>query len=145
VSPQSKVEEKEKKRLYREAMLHVHPDKFSMKENKIDIATEVTSKLIEIYKYGQLNELKLFHAHIFLGNALEETSIHSNKLINVSNDIYLIQEMGVFKQKLAQAKARPTYRVLKDYVNPMTFADELKLYYEDRLFKLRKRTRKAQV
>jgi hypothetical protein len=146
VSPQSKVEEKEKKRLYREAMLHVHPDKFSMVENKIDIATEVTSKLIEIYKMGNLRELQLFHAHIFSGNALLQTEdTHREHSGSSIKDKYLKQEKEALEQQLLQAKNRQTYRVLKDYENPMLFAEELKVYYADRLFKLRKRTRKAQV
>lgn len=145
-STKSKEENKELKRLYREAMLHVHPDKFSMEENKIDIATEVTSKLIEIYKTGNLRELQLFHAHVFSGNALLETEdthrVHSGSSIE---DGYLKQEKEALEQQLIRAKNRQTYRVLKDYENPMLFAEELKAYYADRLFKLKKRTRKAQV
>lgn len=144
-NPTSKEEQKEKKRLYREAMLHVHPDKFSMNEDKVDLATEVTSKLIEIYNSGSLNELQLFHAHIFSGNAIDVAGIGSNPSSRVSDDIYLIRERENLEQQLIQAKNRPTYIVLKTYQNPMLFAEELKHYYEDRLFKLRKRTRKARV
>ncbi|MCZ4695436.1 hypothetical protein DWB61_10920 [Ancylomarina euxinus] len=144
VATESKEVEKEKKRLYREAMLHVHPDKFSMNEDKVDLATEVTSKLIEIYKTGNLRELELFHAHIFSGNALLQTEdadrAHSGSAIE---DSYLKQEKEALEQQLILAKNRQTYRVLKDYENPMHFAEELRLYYTDRLFKLRKRTRKA--
>lgn len=144
-NPTSKEEQKEKKRLYREAMLHVHPDKFSMNEKKIDQATEITSKLIEIYRSGNLEELKLFHTHIFSGNALEETPKRINQTSSIGDDLYLILEKENLKQKLIQAKNRPTYQVLKNYKNPMSFADELKFFYEDRLCKLRKRTRKTQI
>ena len=61
-------QQKEKKRLYREAMLHVHPDKFFRNEEQTDIATEVTRQLIEIYKTGTLETLQAYHAHIFMGN-----------------------------------------------------------------------------
>ncbi|MDE5422023.1 hypothetical protein L3073_07360 [Ancylomarina sp. DW003] len=141
----SKEEEKERKRLYREAMLHVHPDKFSMNENKIDLATEVTSMLIEIYNFGSLNELQLFHAHIFSGNAIGQANLNSKQSTPVSDDIYLIREKENLEQQLIQAKSRPTYRVLQDYENPMLFAGELKAYYTDRLLKLRKRTRKTHI
>lgn len=144
-NPTSKEEQKEKKRLYREAMLHVHPDKFSMNEDKVDLATEITSKLIEIYNSGSLNELQLFHAHIFSGNALEKTDHNLSQPTHISDDEYLIREKKIIEQQLNKAKNRPTYQVLKNYKNPMSFADELKFFYEDRLFKLRKRTRKAQV
>ena len=38
----------EKKRLYKEAMFHVHPDKFSMQPEHTELATEVTTKLIQV-------------------------------------------------------------------------------------------------
>jgi beta-glucosidase-like glycosyl hydrolase len=147
-SPESKEIDKEKKRLYREAMLHVHPDKFSTNKDKIeiDLATEVTSKLIDIYRSGSLQELQLYHAHIFYGNALlQSPDSHHSYSNTVMDDSYLKHEKEELKQKLAQAKKRPTYRVLKDYENPMLFAEELKAYYTDRLFKLKKRTRKVRV
>ena len=143
---ESGEDRKEKKRLYREAMLHVHPDKFSMNEDKIDLATEITSQLIQIFKAGNLRDLQLFHTHVFSGNALlqiEDTQrAHSRSSIE---DNYLKQEKKALEQQLILAKNRQTYRVLKDYENPMLFAEELKAYYTDRLLKLRKRTRKAQV
>ncbi len=145
-TPNSKEDTKELKRLYREAMLQVHPDKFSMNENKLDLATEITSKLIEIYRSENLKELQLFHAHIFSGNALQQEFNATTGTLNpVSEDLYLKHQKETLEQKLAVARNRPTYCVLKDYQNPMHFADELKDYYEDRLFKLRKRTRKAQL
>jgi len=137
---------KEKKRLYREAMLHVHPDKFSMNEDKIDLATEVTSKLIQIYQSGSLEELRLYHNHIFSGNALMQSIDTSNMRLNSAlKDLYLEKEKEELERQLIHAKNRHTYRVFKEYENPMSFADELKAYYTDRLFKLRKRTRKARV
>lgn len=145
-APSSKEEIKELKRLYREAMLHVHPDKFSMNEDKIDLATEITSKLIEIYNSENLEELQLFHSHIFSGNALQQPLDSIPKVLNsLPEELYLVRQKEKLEQKLAQAKNRPTYRVLKDYKHPMHFAEELKAYYSDRLFKLRKRTRKAKA
>jgi hypothetical protein len=142
----SKEDKKELKRLYREAMLQVHPDKFSMNEEKLDLSTEITSKLIEIYRSGNLKELQLFHAHIFSGNALQQTHDSTPNAENsLSDDLYLKQKKEDLEHKLTAAKSRATYIVLRNYQNPMHFADELKNYYEDRLFKLRKRTRKARV
>ncbi len=142
----TKEERKELKRLYREAMLQVHPDKFSMHTDKLDLATEITSKLIEIYRSGNLKKLQLFHAHIFSGHALDQTSIASQNHKNaLTDDLYLKHQIDELEHKLKHAKNKVSYRVLKDYQNPMHFADELKDYYEDRLFKLRKRTRKAYV
>lgn len=135
---------KEKKKLYREAMLHVHPDKFSMNHEKIDVATEITTKLIEIYQTGNLVELQIFHAHIFSGNALEQFE-NGDKYKGeiLVKDIYLQKELEILIQRIEKAKASHTYKVLTEYENPLTFIKELKEYYEDRIFKLKKRTRKA--
>ncbi len=83
--------QKEKKRLYREAMLFVHPDKFSMHDDKIDLATEVTTKLIEIYQTGDLAELQIFHTHIFSGNALMHLPETSKKINHNKEWIYRIE------------------------------------------------------
>lgn len=132
-------EEKEKKRLYREAMLYVHPDKFSTEIDKLEVATEVTTKLIEIYSSSDLKTLKAFHKHILAGSIFNTTSIVKND--EKSN--YLLLEIEKTEQQIATIKNKHTYKVLEEYTNPMTFLDELKAYYDDRLFKLRKRTRKG--
>ncbi|MDD3723527.1 MAG: hypothetical protein PHW92_13760 [Lutibacter sp.] len=137
--------QKEKKRLYREAMLFVHPDKFSIHDDKIDLATEVTTKLIEIYKTGNLAELQIFHTHIFSGNALMHFSEVSEKNANTKVDSYLQKEIEKLEKQLQLAKTNHTYKVLTEYENPHTFIDELKEYYKDRIFKLKKRTRKANL
>lgn len=140
----NKEEQAEKKRLYREAMLYVHPDKFSMQENAEDLATDITTKLIEIYQTGSLDELKAYHAHIFNGNV--NLLIAENKVITNSNQHdYLIGEIQKLKQQLEELKKEQLYKVLTEYENPLTFLNELKEYYTDRVMKLRKRTRKANV
>jgi len=139
-------DQKELKRLYREAMLYVHPDKFSMHHEKIDLATEITTKLIEIYQTGNLEALQTYHTHIFSGNALlqfiKPASVKSD---SIAKDTYLQQELEQLIQELVSAKAQHTYKVLTGYENPLTFIDELKAYYKDRIFKLKKRTRKANL
>jgi len=137
-------EQKEKKRLYREAMLHVHPDKFSMNEVKINLATEITTKLIEIYQTGSFDELQSYHTHIFSGNALSQFVKPSSVIMDLNGkDTYLQKELEQLKKQLKNAKAKHTYKVLTEYESPLRFIDELKEYYSDRIFKLKKRTRKA--
>ncbi|WP_299522781.1 hypothetical protein [uncultured Lutibacter sp.] len=139
-------QQKEKKRLYREAMLYVHPDKFSMNEGKIDIATEITTKLIEIYQTGSLEEIQNFHTHIFSGNALMEFMKPTSVTIDLTRkDIYLQKELEQLKIQLENVRTKHIYKVLTEYENPMIFIDELKEYYTDRIFKLKKRTRKANL
>jgi len=143
----SKPEEaKEKKRLYREAMLHVHPDKFSMNEDKLDLATDVTLRLIDIYRTGSLQDLQLYHAHIFSGNALQQ-SIEDSETFqkNQTQDLYLEKEKERLEELLIIAKSRRTYIVLKEYSDPLLFVEELQLYYAERITKFRKRTRKTKI
>ena len=141
----SEDDQKEKKRLYREAMLFVHPDKFSMHDEKIDLATEVSTKLIEIYQNGNLDDLQIFHTHIFSGNAMMHFPESSDKNINSKEDAYLQNEVEKLEKQLQIVKTKHTYKVLTEYENPLTFIDELKEYYQDRIFKLKKRTRKANM
>ncbi|MET7028229.1 hypothetical protein [Sediminicola luteus] len=136
-------EQQEKKRLYREAMLHVHPDKFSMQADKLDLATTITTQLIAIYTTGDLDTLRAFHAHIFQGNDLLTDHIIPQKEIMQPKNNYLHLEIRKMTERLEEAKNKHTYKVLMEYEDPMTFLEELKAYYEDRLFKLRKRTRKG--
>ncbi|WP_372753679.1 hypothetical protein [Labilibaculum sp.] len=141
---QSPEEKKEIKRLYREAMLQIHPDKFSLEEEKIDLSTELCSKLIDIYQSGNLLELQLFHRHIISGNAMNNVSC-KNIVAPISGltDAYLRKEKERVSKLLLIAKNKHCYKVLTEYTNPLLFVDELKIYYTDKIAKLRKRTRKA--
>jgi hypothetical protein len=130
--------QKEKKRLYREAMLQVHPDKFFMKEDETDLATELTAKLIEIYKTESLETLQAFHAHIFAGN----TAILPSKSAGFSSHTYLQLEVEKLQKAIEVAQNDQLHKVLSEYENPLAFADELKQYYEHRIVQLKKRTRK---
>ncbi|AWV97113.1 hypothetical protein [Arcticibacterium luteifluviistationis] len=139
----SAEQQKEKKRLYREAMLHVHPDKFFMKENETDIATELTSKLIEIYKTESLESLQAFHAHIFEGNTALILSESAAKVKVMATGNYLQQEIERLEKAIDEAKNEQLYKIVTEYENPLTFVDELKDYYENRILQLKKRTRKG--
>jgi hypothetical protein len=136
-------EEKEKKRLYREAMLHVHPDKYQMTEQSTEAANKITVKLIEIYKTGSLENLQAYHSHIFNGNAGIVLKDAASKIKITANLDYLEQEREKLVKDIELAKKDHLYQVLTSYQNPISFVDELKDYYNDRIFKLRKRTRKG--
>lgn len=136
-------QQKEKRRLYREAMLHVHPDKFHMSEIETDIATEITSRLIEIYKTESLETLLAYHTHIFKGNTHVTLGDAASKVNVLSKDTYFQLEIDRLEKDIDLAKNDHLYKVIIEYADPLTFVDELKEYYEDRVFKLRKRTRKG--
>ncbi len=134
---------KEKKRLYREAMLYVHPDNFSMKDDKIALATALTTRLVEIYKQEDLATLKAYHAHLFYHENLPMntvSTVHKKKL-TASPDAYLIKRKIQLEENLNNLKSRHTYHVLTTYEDPTTFIDELRIYYQDRINKLKRRTR----
>lgn len=135
-------ESKEKKRLYREAMLHVHPDKFSMNTDKVDLATELTTRLVEIYKHEDMATLVAFHAYLLKNSELtdDEQSLQSIDR-SVSPDAYLLMEKARLDKALAGVKSRHSYHVLTTYEDPSTFISELKTYYQDRIQKLKRRTR----
>ena len=136
-------QQQEKRRLYREALLHIHPDKFSMSEKETDIATNLTIRLIEIYKTESLKTLQAFHTHIFKGNtAINLDDVAANVKV-LPEDNYLQQEKERIQKAVQLAKNRHLFKVITEYKNPLTYIDELKDYYEDRIFKLKKRTRKG--
>ena len=123
-------------------MVQVHPDKFSMQEDSKEKATEITSKLIQIYKTGTLEELQAFHAHIFNGNTainLSNVAVTINPIIDKYS--YLKKEIARLEKQLEELIARHTYKVLTTYESPMSFATELEAYFKVRIFKMKKRTR----
>ncbi len=132
---------KELKRLYREAMLHVHPDKFSMEEEKLDLATEATTRLIEIYKQADLAAMVIFHAHILAGGVMSIKNARSSAKQEAASVDFWKMEIEKLAEELKKAKKRNTYRILTTYEDPYTFIHELKEYYQDRIAKMKKRTR----
>ena len=139
----SSEQQQEKKRLYREALLHIHPDKFSMNDKETSIATEITSRLIEIYKTGSLETLQAYHTHIFKGNTGINLAAVASKIKVFPKDNYLQQEKERIEKEISLAKHHHLYKVITEYEDPLTFINELKDYYEDRILKLKKRTRKG--
>ena len=142
-SPLKPDQQNEKKRLYREAMLHVHPDKFQMNEKDTEVATEITSRLIEIYHTESLERLQAYHAHIFNGNTEIMLSDTASKVKIVAKDNHLQQDIKRLEKEIALAKNDHLYKVMTEYQNPMTYVDDLKVYYEQRILQLKKRTRKG--
>ena len=130
-----------KKKLYREAMLYVHPDKFSLSPSEQESATEITTQLIQIYKHEDLEALQAFHAQIF-SNSLNinvNTQIKTPPSINKTEALQLTLKQ--LEKQLATLKANELYTIISTYKNPLHFVDELILYYKDKIEKLKKRTR----
>ncbi|QDO92458.1 hypothetical protein FNB79_00125 [Formosa sediminum] len=128
-----------KKKLYREAMLHVHPDKFSLTPQEQESATAITTKLIQIYKHEDLETLKVFHAQIFS----ESLNLNLNSEIRPKVDTVEALKLTLkqLEKELVVLKTSELYKILLTYKNPLHFVDELILYYKDKIEKLKKRTR----
>lgn len=140
IKPKEKTDnQKAKKTLYREGMMLTHPDHFSIEADKEEEATELTVQLIDIYKNGEIEELEDF-VNYLKGNISKSKKGATAE--NTSVD-YLYRLIAELEEKIAKAKLVHTYVVLTEYKNPMDFLKELQDYYEDRIFKLKKRTRKA--
>lgn len=131
--------EADKKKLYRECMLLVHPDNFCMQEEKEELANELTSELIKIYKTGTVKELRNFKAHILVGNtnlAKDEPQGENSEKFT-----HLEATLTANRKELEQLKSVHLYKVITEYTNPEDYFKELDLYFKDRLAKLRKRLR----
>ncbi len=134
---------KERKRLYRETMLIVHPDRVGGDDRDRESATEVTARLVDIYNSGNLEELQLFCAHIQQEQANSGIELPEINIENDASTAYYQNELSKYESLLQELKSKHTYEVLTTYERPVDFAQELKDYYKDRIEKLKKRTRKV--
>lgn len=141
VSTESSDDQKLRKKLYKEAMVNVHPDKFAGEDGDEDLATELTVELIEVYNNGSLDRLKALHAQIMSGNAIPSVKVERQIDVQVQTE-FLEQQIKDLEAQLEKAKQHPTYQALLTYASEEAYLAEVKLYIEDRLVKLRKRTRK---
>lgn len=132
---------RELKRLYKEALIQVHPDKFpAASPEQSDRATAVTIQLIDIYQSGNLNELKDFHEHIISGNALSHVPYQPSALPDPrAMLIFLQKKKEELTQKLHANKESRFYQVLTTYADPLRFTEELRIYFAARIIRLEKR------
>ena len=126
---------KEKKSLYRRAMLLVHPDKFAINSLDKDLANEMTVQLVNIYQSGTLDELKKFCADL-TGTSDKELSTSMPLASNLLN-----RQLEDFSKELEALKKDSLYVVLQTYPDSHVFISEVKAYYVDRITKLKRRTR----
>ena len=138
ISKEETTENKsELKRLYRETMLLVHPDKFSTTNLEQELATDLTTQLVNIYQEGDLESLKSFHAK------LTSTNPDSKAESKVENNLSgaLETKLAQLTENLASLKSDHLYQVLESYSDYSIFINKLQEYYKDRITKLKRRTR----
>lgn len=130
-----------KKRLYREAMLQVHPDKFSLSPHEQESATEITTQLIHIYKHEDLNALQLFHAQVFSNTIGLKSNTETIATPPISKMDALHITLKQLETELKTLKESELYNIISNHQNPIHFIDELIIHYKDKIAKFKKRTR----
>lgn len=141
----TKPDQQELKRLYKEAIVLVHPDKFVLEDDSINArATDLTTQLNALYKSGKLEELSDFHEHIISGNAMSHIN---NQPASIADPaallIHLKKKKAQLNMLMAEYKQSQTYTILYTYEDPYSFISELRLQFEERILVMEKRTRKV--
>lgn len=135
------AEQPELKRLYKEAIVHVHPDKFQ-DEDESNRANDLTIQLIDLYKSGDLEKLILFHEHILTGNAMSHKAFQPESIVNPKSMlIFLKRKKLELLESLEGLMQSYTFTVLSTYQDPNSFINELSLQFDQRIAQLLKRTR----
>lgn len=133
----------ELKKLYREAIVHVHPDKMGDSDDDLaDKATELTAQLNQLYDAGDLDGMRDFHLHILSGNALSHQPFQPQSAANAEALlVHLYRQRDKLKDLLVETEQNHLYHVLKTYPYPIDFLGELQIYFRDRIAIMEKRTR----
>lgn len=141
VREQHSDDQQELKRLYKDALVHVHPDKFGLEDEKLNgKATALTVQLIDIYKSSDLNELRDFHKHIINGNAISHVPYKPETIVDPAAMLdYLLKTKEGLMQRLQDIKATEFYQVLTTYPDPFTFIKEIRILFDQRIVQLEKR------
>lgn len=132
------------KRLYKEAIVLVHPDKVGAENAGLtQQANALTAELNALFERGDLEELKGFHAHILSGLAFSHARFAQIKSANSEAQLsYLQTKRDNLKKALEDLQASELFFVLQTYADPLTFIPELRQQFEARIAVFEKRTRK---
>jgi len=136
-------EKQELKRLFKEAIVQIHPDKFTDADDELNQrATAVTAQLNEVYQNGNLDEMSRLHEYIISGNALTYVPDQPQTIKNSTAMVEFLQDK---KRKLLllidEIITSEIYNLLKGSKNLPTLIEELRLAFEQRITVLEKRTK----
>ncbi|BDD06178.1 hypothetical protein [Aureibacter tunicatorum] len=128
----------ELKRLYKEGVVKVHPDKIqSNDDDEIKQATELTILLNEHYQNANLEQLRRLHQQIFSGL----TNLKLDMKVDHNEKIWSLKvELRDLKFELEELQASQLYVVLRQ-LDKEKYLSDLRNYFHDKINKLRKRTR----
>jgi hypothetical protein len=133
----------ELKKLYREAVVQVHPDKFINHSDQISKRSlELTIQLIDIYQSGNLEKLKQAHSHIMSGNAMAGDLEDKSKVPDPkAMKEYLVQKRNALITDLKKVKESYFYQVVTTSDNLSEFIDNMSTQFYLRIQQLERRTR----
>ena len=139
------ADEEALKRLYKEAIVRVHPDKFIGDDAALSgRATAVTAQLNALYDAGDLEELSALHQHIISGNAMAHTPYQPQAIPDADAMMtYLRRKRDELAQTLQNLQTSELYTLLNEQPDPGRLIDSLRVQFEERIRVLTKRTRKA--
>lgn len=130
------------KKIYREAINKIHPDKISHKsdETAIYTATELTAQLNKLYKNGDLEDLKFFYYTLTDENLLKTNGPNKNL---PANDYYklLIKEQQNLEAEIKALMDTSFFYYFNQNKKPQEFIDDLRERLLIKIKKLKKRTK----
>lgn len=145
ISTSTQTSSHELKKLYREAVLQVHPDKYVNHSDQVSKRSlELTIHLIDLYQSGNLNKLKQIHHHIMSGNAMavsNDTAATATAPDPAAMKEYLLNRISTLTDKLTEVKSSCFYNVLSTCDNPAEFIDNMDAQFHIRIKQLERRTR----
>ncbi|HXA01524.1 MAG TPA: hypothetical protein VNW99_06010 [Cytophagaceae bacterium] len=138
----SPADQQKLKRLYKEAIVHVHPDKFAAAEDQAEKANSLTVQLNSIYESGNMEALSQFHEHIISGNAMSHVPFKPESLADPqAMMIFLKKKKQNLVKALEEISQSQIYIVLSTRKDPLEFVEELREQFAYRISQLEKRTR----
>lgn len=139
------ADQQELKRLYKEAIVRVHPDKLTdADEDTTQRATALTIELNKLYKSGDLDELNSLHEHILSGNAMTHERFKPETLASPAAMLnFLKKRKADLTAEIENLKKSALYQELILGKNHAEFINDLRMQFEQRIVQLEFRTRKA--
>ncbi|WP_256012090.1 hypothetical protein [Desertivirga xinjiangensis] len=138
-------DQRELKRLYKEAIVQVHPDKLTnADEDTTQRATALTVELNKLYKKGDLEELNSLHEHILSGNAMQHERFRAETLASPAALLsFLKKKKANLIGEIENLKMSALYQELALQKSHADFINDLRMQFEQRIIQLEFRTRKA--
>ena len=133
-------ERQEIKRLYKEAILQVHPDKLTDADEALyQLATSLTAQLNGFYNSGNLEELNRLHYDITSKKPVADSfEKENNWRLTVR---FLQQQKQQLRQALQQIKACEIYNLYNSNNDTGFIINNLRIQFEARIEVLKKRTK----